>query len=83
MRKNGHYCTVLQQTIREAEISDNPNLELQSQRSFVTADLDRNSLLITDMNCNISNCCKHTGPTQVITNILIYKTSVLRYLRDF
>lgn len=27
MRKNGHYCTVLKQTIREAEISANPNLE--------------------------------------------------------
>ena len=63
--KNGNYCTVLKQTIREAEISANPNLELQSHCSFVTADLDRYSILITDMNCNILTCCKYTGPTRL------------------
>ena len=82
-RKNGHYHTVLKQTIREAETSANPNLELQSHCSFVTADLDRNYILIIEVNCNILTCCKYTGPIQLITNILLHTTSALRYLRDF
>jgi hypothetical protein len=76
-RKKGHYHAVPKQTIREAKISANPNLELKSQCSFVTVNLDRNSALITNKNCNILTCCKYTGPTQVITNILLQRTSVL------